>query len=40
VLDSLLIRTVSQTLLDIVGDPKHLGAELDRSTAFRIDSIP
>ena len=25
---SLLFRTVSQTLLDIAGDPKHLGAEL------------
>ncbi len=25
---SLLFRTVSQTLLDIAGDPKHLGAEI------------
>jgi hypothetical protein len=28
VLYSLLFRTVSQTLLDIAGDPKHLGAEV------------
>ena len=28
VLYGLLFRTVSQTLLDIAGDPKHLGAEL------------
>jgi hypothetical protein len=28
VLYSLLFRSVSQTLLDIAGDPKHLGAKL------------